>query len=118
MGQSPMTAKEFDAYTAGKTLYFAQDGVNYGIEAYLSDRRVQWSFLDDQCIDGRWYPDGPAICFVYEDTTWTAPQCWLFFRNGAGLTAQFFDQDGPGTTLYETRQSAEPLRCAGPLVGS
>lgn len=115
--QAAMSADEFEAYTTGKTLYYTQDGVSYGVEAYLTGRRVQWSFLDEQCVDGRWYQDGPAICFVYEDRYLSAPQCWLFFRDGAGLQASFVDDNGSGP-LYETRQSEVPMRCIGPLIGS
>ena len=41
--QSMMSAAEFDAYTRGKTLFYAQNGETYGAERYLSNRRVEWS---------------------------------------------------------------------------
>ena len=40
-----MSAEAFDAYTRGKTFYYASQGAPYGAEEYLSDRRVRWSFL-------------------------------------------------------------------------
>ena len=43
--QSPMSAEEFDAYTQGKTFYYAENGNAYGGEEYLRNRRVRWSFL-------------------------------------------------------------------------
>ena len=67
---------EFDAYTRGKTLVYQRLGVQYGAEQYLSNRRVVWSFLDGECKEGYWYPQGQEICFVYEDRP--EPQCWSF----------------------------------------
>ena len=72
--QSPMTAAEFEAYTNGKTLYFNNQGETYGAERYFDKRRVEWSFLDGVCQQGRWFEAGrDYICFVYEDTV--DPQC-------------------------------------------
>ena len=42
----PMNGAQFEAYVEGKTLYFGQNGQAYGVEEYLEDRRVRWSFLD------------------------------------------------------------------------
>ena len=112
--QQPMSAAEFDAYATGKTLYFGQDGASYGVEQYLPDRRVRWSFMDGQCKDGVWYEDGGQICFIYEDRP--EPQCWSFYRQGSGLRAVFENGTG-GTTLYEARQDDEPMLCYGPEVG-
>ena len=113
-GQTPMTAAEFEAYTTGKTLTFSADGQVYGIEEYLDGRRVRWAVLEDQCQDGFWYPQGEMICFIYEAIE--APQCWTFYEGPAGLTAQF-ENEGGSTTLFETRQTDEPLVCLGPEVG-
>ena len=64
--QSPMTAAEFEAYTNGKTLYFNNQGETYGAERYFDKRRVEWSFLDGVCQQGRWFEAGrDYICFVY-----------------------------------------------------
>lgn len=109
-----MTAEEFDAYTEGRTLYYAQDGRDYGVEQYLPGRRVRWSFLDGKCKTGRWYAEAERICFVYDDNP--APQCWTFERSGGGLRALF--EDAPGQIeLYEARASEEPMLCLGPEVG-
>ncbi len=113
--QSPMSASEFEAYTTGKTLYFGQDGMAYGAERYLPDRRVQWSFLDGDCKDGFWYEENSQICFVYEDNL--DPQCWTFFRAPAGLRA-IFENDPEATTLYEAQQDSKPMLCYGPDVGA
>ena len=110
----PLSAAEFESYTTGKTLYFEADGVSYGIEQYLENRQVRWSFLDGECKDGTWYAQAEYICFEYEDGT--GPQCWTFYRSDAGLKARFAG-DPPGTELYETRASTEPMQCLGPKVG-
>lgn len=111
---SPMNADEFDRYTQGKTLYFYSQGQAYGVERYKKDRRVTWSFLDGECREGEWYPQGRFICFVYEDNP--DPQCWTFFREPGGLRALF--EDNPqGTELYEASDSDEPMLCMGPEIG-
>lgn len=112
--EAPMTAEEFDAYTQGRTLTYSAAGVVYGIEEYLPDRRVRWAYIGDTCQEGSWYPVGDMICFVYED--FEQPQCWSFYRRESGLEAVFMN-DPESLTLYETRQSPEPLQCPGPKVG-
>ena len=112
--QSPMSAAEFDAYTQGKTLYFYSGGEAYGVEEYHEDRRVTWSFLDGQCKEGIWYPQGDEICFIYEDNP--NPQCWTFYKEASGLRAQFEGGDS-GTVLYEAGEADEPRMCLGPDVG-
>ncbi|MCK0149110.1 hypothetical protein MWU54_03680 [Marivita sp. S6314] len=110
----PLSGAEFESYVTGKTLYFGQNGDAYGVEEYLDDRRVRWSFLDGQCKDGIWYEEGELICFVYEDNP--NPQCWSFFRDRDGLRA-IFQNNPEATTLYEARQSDEPMMCLGPEIG-
>src|SRR6056297_2599184 len=64
--ETPLSPSEFETYTTGKTLTYSAGGIPFGIEEYLPDRRVRWSYLDGQCEDGEWYPAGDMICFVYE----------------------------------------------------
>ncbi len=113
LAQTPMTASEFEAHTEGKTLYFGVGGQRYGVEEYLPNRRVRWSFLDGDCKDGRWYPSDEQICFVYDDNP--VPQCWLFYLDGDRLAARFASGDDP-TVLYEVEGNGEML-CLGPKVG-
>ncbi len=112
--QSPLTATEFDAYTRGKTLFYGFDGQAYGVERYLPNRRVIWSFLDGNCMEGVWYEWEEQICFVYEDQL--APQCWVFTEFGGGLIAQF-EGDPTATELYEAEDIGEEMLCYGPDVG-
>jgi hypothetical protein len=112
--QTPLSGVEFDAYTRGKTLSYASNGQPYGVEQYLSDRRVRWAFVDDTCRIGHWYEEAENICFVYEhDAT---PQCWIFYLNEGRLMARFLS-DPPQTELVEISQTPAPLACAGPDVG-
>ncbi|SMD08468.1 hypothetical protein [Primorskyibacter flagellatus] len=112
--QSAMSAAEFESYVQGKTLYFGYAGEAYGVERYLGNRRVQWSFLDGQCKDGFWYEEADQICFVYDDTP--DPQCWTFYQEPGGLRA-IFENDPDATTLYEAQQDDDPMLCLGPEVG-
>ena len=110
-----MSGADFEAYVTGRTLTYTDRGVVYGIEEYLPDRQVRWSFIGDQCRDGYWYDADGQICFVYEDRP-DAPQCWLFSERGGRLSALFVGATD-GRELYEARQSDEPLVCLGPDVG-
>ena len=114
--QDQVTAEEFEELVEGRTLTYGAEGdPAYGIEYYRPNRRVTWAFLGtDQCLEGTWYPEGPAdspaICFVYEDDA--EPQCWRFFREGEGLRAEFLN-DGGSTVLYELVEEKAGLVCGG-----
>lgn len=114
VAQPSMSASEFEAYVQGKTLFFAADGRQYGVEQYLPDRRVRWSFLDGQCKDGIWYENAQQICFVYEGSP--DPQCWSFFLSAEGLTAKFGNEP-EGRVLYEIGSADQDMICLGPEVG-
>lgn len=114
LAQQALDAESFEALTRGKTFYFSSGGEPYGAEEYLEDRRVRWSFLDGQCLEGRWWQEGELICFVYEDDP--DQHCWTFRIEAGGLRAQFLGDPG-GRVLYELRQSQKPLHCLGPKVG-
>ncbi|SRR6056297_1379725 len=114
LAAEPMSASDFESYVTGKTLYFGLNGEAYGVEKYLPDRQVRWSFLDGECKEGFWYEEAGQICFVYEDSP--DPQCWSFFKEGDGLRA-VFENDPSSTVLYEAQQNDEPMLCYGPDVG-
>lgn len=110
-----MGAAEFDAHTRGQTFFYGLDGAEpYGAEEYLDNRRVRWSFLDGECVDGYWYEQAGRICFVYDNRP--DPQCWRFERQAGRLVARFEGETAP-TELYELRKSREPLWCLGPRIG-
>lgn len=112
--QSPLSGSEFDEYTQGKTLFYEFDGQVYGVERYLPNRRVIWSFLDGNCKEGVWYQRDDQICFVYEDRL--DPQCWVFTHSGRGLAAR---PDGApeAQELYEVEDIDHDMVCLGPEVG-
>jgi hypothetical protein len=111
-----MTAAEFEAYVEGKTLYYSGLGGNFGIEQYLSGRRVIWQFLNGECEYGKWYEsEAGQICFVYEEDP--VPKCWTF-RSEDGALAAKFESQPMGAELYEARQTRDPLQCRGPEVGT
>ncbi len=114
LAETPLSASEFDARTQGKTLYYSDGMIDFGAEEYLPDRRVRWTFLDGECVDGTWYEAGELICFVYDE--FDDHQCWSFFDGPGGLIARF-ENDPARRPLYQTRESREPLQCPGPRVG-
>jgi len=114
LAQSSMSAAEFETYVTGRTLTYAEHGVVYGTEEYLTKRRVRWAFSKEECRDGYWYEAGSEICFVYEGNP--APQCWTFTRGPGGLIARFMNV-ADGREVYEARHADTPLGCPGPKVG-
>ncbi|MEM1387674.1 MAG: hypothetical protein AAGG54_08700 [Pseudomonadota bacterium] len=114
LADEAMSAAKFEAYVEGRTLTYHDQGVAYGIEQYLPNRRVRWAYLDQECWEGYWYDDGPNICFVYEDSP--QPKCWRFSRKNGKLSAVFIGAEN-GRELYEARNSSEPLVCLGPNIG-
>lgn len=113
-GDMPLSAEGFEAYVTGKTLSYASNGFPFGAEDYMGGRRVRWSYLDGDCLEGVWYPEGGLICFAYEALP--EPQCWSFFLGPDGLFARFENRPG-ATELYEMAELPEPLVCPGPKVG-
>ncbi|EAR52301.1 hypothetical protein OG2516_07487 [Oceanicola granulosus HTCC2516] len=105
----PLTPDEFSRHVAGRTLTYMLDGVPYGIERYMDDRRVIWSFLDGQCAMGRWYGEGSFICFAY-DTDPDDPQCWEMYREDGRLRT-VYRTEPDRSLLYEAREGDEDLIC-------
>lgn len=106
-----MSAAEFEAWSSGKTLTYADDGAVWGSEMHLADRQT----LDDgdggQCNAGRWYPQGDAICFTYDISP--GPFCWRFLRDGD----QVFAEVATNAELrFSVTLSDAPLPCI-PAVG-
>lgn len=112
--ETPLDAAGFDAVVTGRTLIYGTGAGFYGIEEYLPGRRVRWSFLDGDCMEGRWYPQGDAICFAYDGRA--DAECWLFHLDHGQLGARPASQpeDPP---LYVIADSPEPMICRGPYLG-
>ncbi|WP_238547700.1 hypothetical protein [Meridianimarinicoccus roseus] len=113
-GQTPIGADEFAAFVTGRTLIFGTAAGPYGMEEYSEGRRVRWSFLDGDCVEGVWYPQDGAICFAYEGRP--EPQCWHFYLQGGQLSANTVEQTG-APPLYVIRESDAPMQCLGPRIG-
>lgn len=111
--QSPLDAEAFDALTQGRTFRYLSDGLAYGTEEYRPNRRVRWSFLDGECIEGVWFEAGEMICFHYDQID--DLQCWTFFRSGRGLVARF--EDGSPLDDLTGLEQTDEMICTGPEVG-
>ena len=113
--ETPLDGPAFERHTTGKTLYFGLRGEPYGVEKYLPNRRVRWSFLDGRCLEGEWYEAAnDQICFVYEDDP--DPHCWQFFLDGDGMRARLGD-DPEEIPLYQAEELDDEMMCMGPDVG-
>ncbi|WP_261193628.1 hypothetical protein [Pseudoruegeria sp. SHC-113] len=112
--ETPLSPLDFEAYATGKTLFYALNGAEYGAEEYLPGRRVRWSFLNGECLDGSWFVSDEMVCFTYDFSP--ESQCWSFYSLGGRLLARF-QNDPSATTLYELRQSPNPLACEGQVPG-
>ena len=115
LAETPITAETFESHVTGKTITYQQFDSLFGIEEYLEGRKVRWSTAPNECLYGSWYPQGDAICFVYEyDPT---PACWTFWMRNGALVA--LSTNGlPGEELHEVDASAQGLPCPGPDVGA
>jgi hypothetical protein len=116
LADTPLTGAEFEALVLGKTMDHILFGEVYGAEHYYPDRRVRWAFSGDECLDGVWYEEGPMICFEYDDGT--GPECWTYFRDGAGISAISASDDLASPAAPVTMMATDrPLACLGPEVG-
>lgn len=115
LAETPLSAEEFDTLTRGRTMTWAEFGTVYGVEQYLPDRRVRWSVVGEDCKLGRWYPEGPAICFRYEDDP--EPDCWIISQSSTGLVARY-TTNPPDADPVVVEEAAGPPACLGPKVGT
>lgn len=111
---APISAAEFEALSTGKTLHFRSGLGLFGAEQYFDNRRVRWMYSDGTCTDGYWYPEGDALCFVYEDVDST--QCWHMSGTGTALRAERADIDDPAP-IFLDHIDTRPLACPGPDLG-
>jgi hypothetical protein len=107
-----MTAEAFESFAGSRTLHFERDGQPFGAEQYFPGRRSLWRFADGRCEEGRWWGEGPLICFRYGEGP---AQCWLFSGPVGRFTAESVDS---GLKLRLDRVDEQPLACPGPDVGS
>jgi ABC-type amino acid transport substrate-binding protein len=115
--QAPLDAAGFTALAEGRTLRFTLEGRPYGAEQFLAGRRSLWQDATGACAEGRWWPEGDAICFAYENRP--EAQCWRFLPHAGGLAAQQVAAGVPtGFAVDLADTDDRPLACPGPKVGS
>ena len=110
--ETPMTTAEFESWSTGKTLDYFVDGALWGSEMHLANRATVDADAGGECRSGRWYPQGDAICFVYEFSP--GPYCSRFLKDGDQVTAEFVGEafaDHIAVTLSDA-----PVACT-PEVG-
>lgn len=114
LAQTAMTPNDFDAWSVGKTLNYSVDGVILGSEVYFADRQVRDADAGGPCLDGSWFADGDAVCFVYPARN--GIHCWTYWRDGDTVFAKPLgaasDDPAQRVTVADT-----PLTCPGPEVG-
>ena len=109
-----MTPDEFDAWSVGKTLDYSVDGQVYGSEAYFPDRQVRDADVGGPCLDGSWFADGDAVCFVYPARDGT--HCWTFWHEGEAVFAKPLSA-APEDPAQSVTVAKGALSCPGPEVG-
>jgi hypothetical protein len=109
-----MTPDEFDAWSSGKTLAYSVDGEIYGSEAYFPGRRVRDADTGGPCLDGSWYADGDAVCFIYPARD--GIHCWTYWREGDAVFAKPLTA-APEDPSQRVTVADQPLACPGPEVG-
>lgn len=109
----PMSPDAFETFATGRTLDYFVEGRLVGSEAYFPDRSVRDADIGGPCRTGHWYPDGPAICFVYQGSD--QRHCWLYWREGDEVLAKPLNA-GPEDLAQTVTPASAPLACA-PEVG-
>lgn len=109
-GETLITPDEFEKLSTGKTLYFSQDGISYGVEQFFKGRRSKWRYSDGICEDGEWFALGDLICFNYENGLET--QCWHFLKTDKGYAARA--EGAPKTEVITLEHiDTKPVLCSG-----
>ena len=110
--ETAMSPAEFEAWSTGRTLDYYIDGSLWGSEMHLAGRATLDADVGGVCRTGLWYPQGDAICFVYDDSP--GPYCWRFLKDGDQVRAEFTGEMEAGQILVTL--SDAPIPCA-PGVG-
>ncbi len=113
VAQEALSGPEFGALVTGQTVtYLAQDGITIGIEAYHPNGRVTWLVGEGRCQKGRWFAQGPQICFEYQDQD--ATHCTDISHDTGTVTIQH----AGGVTWTSTQINTRPINCAMEFLGS
>jgi hypothetical protein len=105
--ETAMSPAEFEAWSTGKTLDYFVDGSLWGSEMHLANRSTVDADAGGACRSGHWYPQGDAICFVYDLSP--GPYCWRFLKVGDQVIAEFAGELDAG--LISVTLSDAPIPC-------
>jgi len=108
-----MSVAEFEAWSTGKTLIYAQNGIVIGSEQHLPGRQTLDADLNGPCVEGTWFAEGDAVCFVY--AAYEGTHCWYFWRDGEVVTAKPLNAEAD-SPAYTVTLDAAPMDCS-PAVG-
>ena len=104
----PLAADAFERFVEGRTMDTYDQTGRYGVETFLPGRRAIWRDAD-QCLEGKWRPQGEMICFDYQgvDTSY----CWTYHDRGSWLMA-WLDGDRKNNPIM-LQPSKELVTCEG-----
>ncbi len=104
----PLAADAFERFVEGRTMDTYDQTGRYGVETFLPGRRAIWRDAD-QCLEGKWRPQGEMICFDYQgvDTSY----CWTYHDRDGWLMAWLDgDRKSEPIMLYPAK---EVVTCEG-----
>ena len=104
----PMTLEAFERFVEGRTMDTYDQTGRYGVETFLPGRRAIWRDAD-QCLEGRWRPQGEMICFDYQGID--TPFCWTYHDRDGWLMA-WLDGDRASEPIM-LHPSPEVVTCEG-----
>ncbi|RYH96990.1 MAG: hypothetical protein EON48_18545 [Acetobacteraceae bacterium] len=107
-----MSPAEFEAWSTGKTLDYTVDGSLWGSEMHQPGRQTLDADVGGICRSGHWYPQGDAICFVYDLSP--GPYCWRFLKDGDKVVAEYTGEPVGGQIIVTLSEA--PVPCS-PEVG-
>lgn len=114
--QKNLTGDEFDELSLDSTMYFTENGMFYGAEQFLPDRRTVWRAEDGTCVNGEWAEVEGDICFMYDNGSVAA--CWQIVATDQGLTITSANNFGQSPTVLQlSGQDTSPILCTGPKFG-
>lgn len=104
----PMTAETFERFVEGRTMDTHDRTGRYGVETFLPGRRAIWRDAE-QCLEGKWRPQGDLICFDYQGVD--TPFCWTYHDRGGWLLA-WLDGNRAGAPIM-LYPAEEVVTCEG-----
>lgn len=105
---APLTAEAFERFVEGRTMDTHDQTGRYGVETFIPGRRAIWRDAD-QCLEGRWRPQGEMICFDYQGDPMS--YCWTYHDRGGWLMAWLDGDRGNDPILLYP--SDELVTCEG-----